>query len=89
VDDSDSLWILSIITNFSKLKQGDVRSEYSHLGIVKLLFNETRVKVVVCTCVLVKLSDYVVKCLFRDQIVVNQEELYLVETAHENPRGRH
>jgi len=39
--------------------------------------HERRVKLVICTCVLVKFSTYVVICLFQDQIVVNPEELYL------------
>jgi len=37
-----------------------------------------RVKVVVGTCVVVKVSAYVVKCLFHNQIVVNPKELHLV-----------
>jgi len=42
VEDSDSLWMLSIINNFSELKQSDVRSKYSHLSIVKLLFSRKK-----------------------------------------------
>jgi len=57
----------------------------SNSSLIGKMPHETRVKVIVGTCIVVKVSAFVVKCLFQDQIVVNPEELHLVATVHENP----
>jgi len=68
--------------NFSELKQGDVRSKYSHLGIFKLLLSTKKASWDEKSSRLhmrPSESDYVVT--FRNQKVGNHEELSLCYTS--------